>query len=545
MRSTARFLYLLLVVVAIVLLYNLNDWGMREGFEAQLAEISREMLRSGDYLHPRLLSIDYYQHPPMLYWLSSLGMMLWGVNPFGARFFGQVALLSQVVVIYHIALRLMGSERVALFSSLIYLSLPLVLLSSRILTPELFVVTFELVAMSCILIYHLERKRWALYGLGLSLGLGFLSDGLRIGLMPLLLGLYILIFAPRRGYVIHWRHVALAALLGGLVGSSWYLYLAYQHPSFWHYMRQQYVLDKFFSSDQALQSGWRFILVLLIGSLPWLAVFIGSWFSPKVALWQNNRIAQLACFLLLLPTLFIVFTGSGTPVSLLSPLAGFAIILGYQSQLLPALAIRWHSLFFLQLYWVIGLLALSIPLFSQLFGEKFGISWPMTITSLGILGLATLLFSLMRAGVRFRLVMMALVSGLMLLLYSGYFSAANPVLNDSTAPLAYFIKTQKLQEFPVLVYNETLPSLAFNLDRDIITIAHGKVAPNLQFQTRIKWRDHWIIPDYPGSAQYLRQLINEPSVLIVSGELPERWNWIGQSYSKEERIARWRVFYRQ
>jgi 4-amino-4-deoxy-L-arabinose transferase-like glycosyltransferase len=544
MRSTTRFLYLLLLVVLIVLLYNLNDWTIREGFEAQLAEISREMLRSGDYLHPRLLSIDHYQHPPMVYWLSSLGMLLWGVNPFGARFFAQIALLSQVALIYHISLRLMGSQRIALFSGLIYLSLPLVLFSSRILTPDLFLVTFELVAMSCLLIYHLERKRWALYGLGLSLGLGCLTDGFRIFLMPLLLALYVLIFAPRRGYAIHWRHVALATLLGALIGSSWYLYLAYQHPTFWHYVSQQYILDKFFSSTQSRQSWWRFTLALSIGSLPWLVVFIGSWFNPKIALWQNNLIAQLSCFLFILPGLFIILTGSGTPISLLSVLAGLAILLGYQSQLLSPLALRWHSLFCLQLYWVIGILAFGVPLFSQLFGEKLGISWAMAITSLGILVLVTLLFGLMRAGIRFRLVMMALVSSLMLLLYSGYFSAANPVLSDSTAPLAYFIKTQKLHNYPILVYNETLPSLAFQLDRDIITISHGKAAPNLQFQTRIKWRDHWIMPDYPGSARYLRQLITQPSVLIVSGDLPERWNWIGQSYSKAKSISRWQVFYR-
>jgi hypothetical protein len=78
----------------------------------------------------------------------------------------------------------------------------------------------------------------------------------------------------------------------------------------------------------------------------------------------------------------------------------------------------------------------------------------------------------------------------------------------------------------------------------MITIADGRVSPDLRFQTRRRWRDQWIQPDNPDSARYLRRLINRPSVLIVPGELPENWYWVRISYPNQVAVGRWQVFYR-
>jgi len=52
----------------------------------QYAEISREMMQSGDYLHLYDRGIDYLDKPPMLFWVSSLSMKVFGVNDFGYKF---------------------------------------------------------------------------------------------------------------------------------------------------------------------------------------------------------------------------------------------------------------------------------------------------------------------------------------------------------------------------------------------------------------------------------------------------------------------------
>jgi 4-amino-4-deoxy-L-arabinose transferase-like glycosyltransferase len=538
--KTDRFLVLVLTVVFIGLLYNLHTWGIGEGTEAQFAEISREMLRSGDYLHPRLLGIDLYQPPPLSYWLISLGMHWWGVNAFGARFFVQVALIAQAGLLYPITLRLFGTAQVALFASLIYLALPLVLWGSRTLSVEVFLTTFELGAIYSLLVYYLEKRPWALYGLATCLGLGFLTAGFRIFLLPCLVGLYVLIFGQTRPGV-HRQHGLFALLLGLGLALGWYLSVAVGKAGFWENFRQTYFLDMFFQTLTFSGHWWQLPLVLSCASLPWLLIFV---MGLAETLWQNRIVAQLSLFWLLVPTLVLAVGRTTAPLSFLSVFSGLAIVLGYLTYLLSSLEIKRFSVFFLQFYGVISVLAFSVPLFSQLFGGRMRLTWPMAVTAVGTMLIATTLFRLIRTGVRFRLVAISLVASLMLMLYGGYFRLANSLWVETTQPLVQFIQAKKLQDLPILVYDETLPSLAFNLDRDIITIDDGQVTPDVRFQTRRDWRQYWIQTNQPSSVQYLRRLISTPSVWVVAGDLPERWHWIRSNYPRVERAGRWQVLYR-
>ncbi|MEO1400696.1 MAG: glycosyltransferase family 39 protein [Cyanobacteria bacterium J06635_1] len=539
---TDRFLYLVLTVVFIALLYNLNSWPILEGTEAQYVEISREMLRSGDYLRPRLLWIDTYDHPPLTYWLTALGIRLWGINPFGARFFGQVALVVQGGLVYHIALRLLGSRQVALFAGLIYPTLPLVLLGSRQVSPALFLTVFELGAVYSLLVYHLEKRWWALYSLALCLGLGFLTDGFQIFVLPASFVVYLLIFGQGNRQI-HLNHAALAGGIFFLLGGFWYLYLAAQHDNFISYFWQTYWYQPIAQPALLSTRWWQFPLALMAGSLPWIGILVTSLLRRNFGLWDNPIIIQVALFWLLLPSVALAL-GARPILALMSVFAGFAIILGYLSHLFSGIEMRRYGILFLQLYLTAGLLALGVPLFSQLLGERLQLSWPMAVTALGMLSLNVLLFTLIKAGVRFRLVAMALVSSLLLTVYSGYFMAANPFWVETTQPLAQMIKKRQLQDLPVLVYNETLPSLAFNLDRDLITINGGDINPDVQFQTRNAWRDHWIQLGELDSARYLRRKISSPSVLIVSGGLPLQLSWIETNYTRSEQVGRWTMFYR-
>lgn len=63
----------------------------------QYAEISREMAQSGDYLHIYDRGINYLDKPPFLFWISSLGINIFGANNIGYRFF---AIILAVVAIY-------------------------------------------------------------------------------------------------------------------------------------------------------------------------------------------------------------------------------------------------------------------------------------------------------------------------------------------------------------------------------------------------------------------------------------------------------------
>ena len=141
---------------------------------------------------------------------------------------------------------------------------------------------------------------------------------------------------------------------------------------------------------------------------------------------------------------------------------------------------------------------------------------------------------------------MALSSVLAIALYGGYFLDASEMLVGRTRLIAQFIQAQELQDQPVMVYGKLLPSLSFNLDRDIITISdesEGRgVARETEFQTNDQWKQYWIYPGQPDSMRYRERLVASPSVLVMRGSMPESRSQLLQRYSQTETIGPWTIY---
>tara|TARA_R110002050_G_scaffold300803_1_gene472971 strand:- start:12840 stop:13265 length:426 start_codon:yes stop_codon:yes gene_type:complete len=129
-------LALVLSICAFALFLNVGSYGVIETSDARYAEISREMFESGEFIHPTLLGIKHYHKPPLTYYVTALSYSIFGVNSFAARFFIQLAILIQILFVYRLAKLLFNDKQTALWSSLIYISLPIVLISSRNLTTD-------------------------------------------------------------------------------------------------------------------------------------------------------------------------------------------------------------------------------------------------------------------------------------------------------------------------------------------------------------------------------------------------------------------------
>ena len=89
-----------MAIALIALLFNLDSYSVLEASEARYAEISREMFRSANLLQPTLLNIFHFHKPPVTFWLTGIGFQLFGVNAFGARFWLQLSLILQGILIY-------------------------------------------------------------------------------------------------------------------------------------------------------------------------------------------------------------------------------------------------------------------------------------------------------------------------------------------------------------------------------------------------------------------------------------------------------------
>ena len=75
---------------------------------SQYAEISREMLKSGDFLHTYDRGHNYLDKPPFLFWVSSASMKVFGVNNFGYKLPSILFALLAIFSTYKLGKRLYG-----------------------------------------------------------------------------------------------------------------------------------------------------------------------------------------------------------------------------------------------------------------------------------------------------------------------------------------------------------------------------------------------------------------------------------------------------
>jgi 4-amino-4-deoxy-L-arabinose transferase-like glycosyltransferase len=84
---------------------------------SQYAEISREMLKSGDYLHVYDRGLEYLDKPPFLFWVSAASMKVFGVNNFGFKFPSLLFALWALFATYKLA-KLLHGESVGCMAAL-------------------------------------------------------------------------------------------------------------------------------------------------------------------------------------------------------------------------------------------------------------------------------------------------------------------------------------------------------------------------------------------------------------------------------------------
>jgi len=111
-------------------------------------------------------------HPPLGRTIVSLGIALWGMNPFGWRFMGALAGTLSVAVLYLIARRLLGKPSWAFLAGLLFGLDFLRIAQSRMATVDVFVLLFSLLAFWFVLEHGRgTARRWAwLLAAGVALG---------------------------------------------------------------------------------------------------------------------------------------------------------------------------------------------------------------------------------------------------------------------------------------------------------------------------------------------------------------------------------------
>lgn len=227
---------LLLAFVAFYLL-PLGLHGLWTPDETRYAQISQEMLQSGNWVAPHFMGIRYFEKPAGGYWLIALGQAVFGQNLFGVRIASAVTSGLSVLLAYLIARRLWNDPRKSFACALLYLSFGLVAGQAGYsnLDPQFTLwVNLSLVALWFALESTKTRARlcaWAV--LGLACGMGFLTKGFLAWALPVLIAVPYMLWQRRLGELLRYGPLAMAVAV--LVCLPWALAIHLQEPDFWRF----------------------------------------------------------------------------------------------------------------------------------------------------------------------------------------------------------------------------------------------------------------------------------------------------------------------
>nr|AGS53702.1 polymyxin resistance protein ArnT [uncultured bacterium contig00174] len=241
--------------------------------EARYAEIPRAMLDSGDWLALRFCELDYYEKPPLGYWLNACSIAVFGRNPFAVRFPTALAAFAAAAAVFAL-LRRPGEEAARPgLAAVIHLSLPLVAVMGTFAALDSMFAAF--VALSMGALYRAETARdrrprlaWSAAA-GAAAGLAFLTKGFVAFVIPALTAVAWLAWEKRfrrclTVWIVPMAAAALVCLPAGIA-------IHRHNPDFWRHFVFVEHIERFLRPEggQHPEPFWYFAPVLAGGLAIW------------------------------------------------------------------------------------------------------------------------------------------------------------------------------------------------------------------------------------------------------------------------------------
>jgi len=267
--------YIFLALYFIILLIPAYWLPLFETTDARYAEISREMLASGNFLEPYYNGIKHFHKPPLPYWINAFGMMIFGINGFGARFFGSVASIFILIYTRKTARILTDSDEIADTSVFILGSSVLFLIVSRVVSTDIYLVLFTIMAL-----YHMFKQTYAektmtnTIMVGLYMGLGFMAKGPVIFLFTLLPFVTAMVFDKAHLRAFKFSDLLVGFLVFAVVSLPWYIYVVNVNDGLLGYFLKDQTVDRVATNKFARSKPFYFFFgVFFYTFVPWVFYF--------------------------------------------------------------------------------------------------------------------------------------------------------------------------------------------------------------------------------------------------------------------------------
>jgi len=266
---------LLVSVFGIIYGFRLVSYALCNPDEGRYAEIPREMLASGDWVTPRLNGVNYFEKPPLVYWLTAASQAVFGSGEVASRCVPAAFALVGILLTYATTRRFYGRDA-GLAAAAVLGSCVLFFVLGHILLLDMAVSVLMSATLFCFILGVQEapgpRRRWFFYGLYASAALATLTKGL-IGFLVTGAVMFLWLLICNQWRRLRPMHLPTGILLFLAIALPWHL-LAAKHNETWVHRYLVYEhLERFLTPAASRPGKWHYFIWVVIGGLiPWTAM---------------------------------------------------------------------------------------------------------------------------------------------------------------------------------------------------------------------------------------------------------------------------------
>ncbi len=251
---------------------HLFDWD-----EINFAEISREMIITGDYTRIYVNFEPFWEKPPFFFWLQSIAMQLFGINEFSARLPNALFGMATLVMLFLIGYRLNGLRFGILWATVYFGTvLPFLYFKSGIIDPVFNFFIF--LGMYFFILFYWKKDGFSLelmrkplvylFWAGFFIGMGVLTKG-QVAYLIAALTMFVYWAYQRFRFYVNVPQFLFFTLSASLVSLAWYGIETYKNGTWFieEFNRYQYRLFSTPDAGHAGFPGYHFV-VLMVGCFP-------------------------------------------------------------------------------------------------------------------------------------------------------------------------------------------------------------------------------------------------------------------------------------
>jgi 4-amino-4-deoxy-L-arabinose transferase-like glycosyltransferase len=495
-------LLMLLAAFSLTWFITIGERDLIRPDEGRYAEISREMVASGDWLTPRLNDFKYFEKPALQYWATAAAFSLFGISEWTARLWTALTGFAGVLLVGFTGMRLYG-RAAGLAAAAITGSSLLYVFMGHFNTLDMGLAGFLTLSLCAFLLAQSDtqdaagRRRW-MWAAWAGAALAMLSKGL-VGLVIPAGALVFYLLWQR-----DWRLLTRVHLLSGgalllAITAPWLVAVSLENKEFFHFFFIHEHFERFLSKVHGrYEPPWYFIPVLLGGMLPWtLSLFPALW---RAARRQAGHFQPGRFLIAWSAFIFLFFSASGSklPSYILPMVPALALVTGHYLTQAGKRALLWQAL--PMLLPGVALMALAPRLTSRAEADlplellQHYIPWLVATGLVAVLGVAVCAVLALK-GRR----LAAIIS----LATTGLIAGQLPVIgHDSLSPvysangIIQSVRPQLSADTPFYVVNTFDHTLPFYLGRTVTMVRYTD-----ELEKAIAWEPHKFIPDIDGFAR--------------------------------------------